>query len=307
MTSKRLLPLFIAGFLFISMPFSSGPALFITPAAAADPPADTSVSDTVCDPAVFNRMKQKAWMEAQRENYSNQQLITRPANTFALTCFDQQLGVAMNNGVAEDPDNPTDTGTYEAAISSNAGVIANANLGAVNGSGQPLLPPNQNSPSTPVVGTYNNAPTKSASITCKQMDDIWTQSQCGNLSGNNLPSLKEVDSANSGKDARNYPASCSGTNDATSSGLQYKSSLDSIYSTGAGLTNFNPMTTHFCETAPLSQLAGAKCPQADGSYCWPGKKTGFKLDSGADEITCSNPGCIPLEDGSKVMKCKPRP
>jgi hypothetical protein len=281
--------LFFAAFLTASVLFSPAPVF-----AQADDEEDETVTDRVCDPDIFDRMRQKAWMEAQRENIATQGIITRPANTFALTCFDRQVGMAMNNGVAVNGN----TTAYQNAVSNNAGGIAG---GLIGGSGTMIPQPNGGSTNT----SYNTSPTPTGSYSCNTMDQMWAAAQCSNMQGAMFPSLKEVSN-----DTRDYPQSCSTSRD--DSGLYtYGGALGQIYATGASIPGFNNMSTHFCQTGPLSQVESANnedgsdaCPQQDGSYCWPGKKTGFKLDGSVDEITCSNPGCVPkLESGE--MKCRP--
>lgn len=44
-----------------------------------------------CDPAFYDVLSDRAWMEAQREITQNQNIITRPDSVLSMSCFDQFL------------------------------------------------------------------------------------------------------------------------------------------------------------------------------------------------------------------------
>lgn len=300
MVSKRILSFIVAGLMLSgSLPaFASGnPNVTTQPTANAESSSDTSVSDAVCDPLVFERIKQKGWMEAQRENYINQSIIKRPVNTFAATCFDQQIGVAINRlGVAEreDPNSdgsPETMRPFQEGVLNSSGSIVGNLIGPTSG-GKPLLPSAGNGTST-VYQEYQMPPASGGSINCNAMNQIWDNVSCSNMAGGNLPSLADVGLPDAETRTPGRPeSSCNlGKNDvsgtAGSDRYNYQTAISQIYSTGAGLENYDNLDLHLCKTLPYSQLQAVGCPQK----CSFIEITGSVRSDGKNAMSCTNNGC----------------
>lgn len=310
MAFKRIIPLLVAGFLILSGPaFASG--TLVTPAAGnQEDKSKEVVSDAVCDPEVFNRMKEKAWAEAQRENYVNQSLILKPDSLFAITCFDKQLSNTMGSlGIKEKDDNGSQT-NFEKKVSSSASAVTSAFIGPMK-DGKPLLTPDKNTKTDTTSTEYEaNPKAKSGSFNCGEMEKLWQQSQCGNFAAGDLPTLKEVGTSSS--EARKYPQACTaGKSDNNNSQYDALKVLDKTYAPMAELKNATPVELKLCATEPFSKLAGLGCKQPSGQsdLCWPGALTGNEVSVGGKtykEIKCSNSGCSPQVQGNNLI-CKKTP
>jgi hypothetical protein len=63
--------------------------LWIGPAIAQTAPPLPTPAASPCDPEYYSSLKSRAWMEAQREITSNQNMIYKPDSVLSYTCFDQ--------------------------------------------------------------------------------------------------------------------------------------------------------------------------------------------------------------------------
>ncbi len=67
------------------------------PAGAANVPITDEIGGILgterntCDPAFYDVISNRAWMEAQREITQNQNIVTRPDSVLSMSCFDQFL------------------------------------------------------------------------------------------------------------------------------------------------------------------------------------------------------------------------
>ena len=266
----------------------------------------TPTSDPVCDPNVLNLMRQKGWMEAQRENYTNQSLILKPDSVFAATCFDKQLGVAKSKlGVKEKTGTTDDTTRYKQSIDDTAGKIAGSFSGA---SGNKVLTTPDKNSSTPNETSYNTSSPESADFNCTAMADMWKTTQCGNMSGADMPTLQEVGS--SGKDSRQYPQACSAGKDDKASGgsaNNYSGVLEQQYTkANAGIDGVPALNTYDCQHVPYSQLGKEPykdCPATCTTISLSGR--GTDKNGSVLEVSCPNPGCHPEPNGSSGYKCQP--
>lgn len=69
-----------------------GAAIFAPPVALAQ-----KVAPQACDPGYFQSMKERAWMEAEREIMQNQNLIFKGDSVLEYVCFDKFLNHAAKN------------------------------------------------------------------------------------------------------------------------------------------------------------------------------------------------------------------
>lgn len=308
MVFNKVLPLVMTGFLvFASSAYAQNPNVIATPNSSAPASSNSGTSvltDPVCDSSVFERMKKKAWMEAQRENYINQSIITKPDSVFAQTCYDKQLGNSMKNlGVAEGTGSNS-TKAFEDAVAKN-GPVAAAFAGV--GSGTTIQLTRPQGSSKPLTTEYEATPKASDTFSCDVMQKLWLTAQCGNFSAGNLPTLKEAGSTDADKEARNQPVACTtGKKDLKDPGLF---NLDEATIVGMfdPPASFNKADPKLCATRPYSELEALGCkPNAQPGQkglCWPGVKNGTKNDDGLDVITCQ-PGCKSAKEGNSLVCVK---
>ncbi len=69
------------------------PGLSFAQLPTATPSSPAKPADSPCDPQYYESMKQRAWMEAQREITQNQNLIFKPDSVMEYTCFDKFMNV----------------------------------------------------------------------------------------------------------------------------------------------------------------------------------------------------------------------
>ena len=311
MSSKRIIPLFMAGFLIFSgvQAFATG---IVNPTASSGTTSSSSsssvVTDSVCDPEIYSRMKEKARMEAQRENYVNQSIITPPASLFDLNCFNKQLGQTKKNlglGVGESNDKTGFNNTVD-SIAGNSSPYS----GPVDSNGKPIIGVSDDNKNITTDDKLESSPSESSDSKCAEMQKLWQETTCGNFAGGNLPSLKETGSENDARkysDGSSYKACEGGKDDPRDSELTFANGQTNIYSPMANLKNAQKTSLFLCKYRAFSELAGLKCQQQSGQndLCWPGEKTGQKVNIGGalyDGINCSNPGCSPQVSGSE-LKC----
>lgn len=278
MASYRTLPLFLAGCLIFGFSYnaSANPNVTTQTSTATQSNADSSISDAVCDPSVFNRMRQKAWMEAQRENYTNQSIIKQPDSIFAATCYDKQIQNAKSNlGVPEGTGSSANTNTFQQNVQNTSGQIAGSFMAPYSGSGSQT--------------------SGGSGFNCDAMKSIWESSSCENFAGANLATLAEV--GRSGTDAR---GSCSGgRNDSSgtagSAQYNYNTILGDMGKAGAGVENFDAVDPRHCATLAYSDLKAAGCKEECSQI-----STGLTYRKG-NEVSCQ-PGCKAEQSGDN-WKC----
>ncbi len=208
----------------------------------------------VCDPDFYKTLENKAWMETQREIQVNQTVITKPASTLALSCFDQQINQAASAGGAfSDVSN------------------ANASKGAINTaigtSFTDYYAQNFTDPPIFAGTTFNSQGNFNGA--CDRLNQMWASMKCG-VSDPTLNYLKPLDyfrsSAASGKDIRDATglAKC---------GTTASSALAGIY------------TNNMQETTDLSAHAATYFDKASPDFCAYNPKTGS--DALGDSPICT--------------------
>lgn len=278
--TNKVLPLFLAGFLLFGLhSIASANPNVTTQTGSSSTASDNSKSviDPVCDPSVYNRMRQKAWMEAQRENYTNQSIIKQPDSIFAATCYDQQLNIAKNSlGVPEGTGSSANTQDFQNAVQNTSGQVAGAFM-------------------APYSGTAPQNPGGGSGFNCGAMQQIWKDSSCSNFAGSTLASLADV--GRSKVDAR---GECGGSRDddsgtSASKQFNYNTIFADMAKPGAGVENFDAADPRRCATLPFSELSAAGCEEKCTST-----PTGLKY-RGKDEVSCQ-PGCV-AELGGDSWEC----
>ncbi len=221
-------------------------------------------ADPACDATFMTAMKQKAWMEAQREIMIAQSIIAKPDSVFALGCFGAFHQTFWGSITFQNKQTYATT-TLQSDITN----YLNASFNHPYGGGH-----------DPAVGATNTL-----SNNCAIMLNLWNDARCSNLDIAKIKTLTETSTYN--RDA--FPAACTGPG-AWATPLATFSTKTAGVSVGA---TFDDMNLFAGVTAPLSQLTSNKCSA--------GLPTGVKISSSSDEVVCPNPGCTP--NGASPQKC----
>lgn len=135
--------------------------------------------DTACDPAFLDRMRERAWGEAQREMMTNQQMIWKPDSVLALGCYNSWIG-AM--GISFTKDNGTGLNSIKTQATTYLNASFNHTLGGGNLAG---------------ANTSN----------CSNIRTLWEAAECKNLNLTQIQSLGDASSS----DPRIKPKACGNT------------------------------------------------------------------------------------------------
>lgn len=206
-----------------------------------------------CDPAFMDAMKQKAWMEAQREIMIAQTTIAKPDSVFSLGCFGHftsGFSIGFGNG---------NNYNYSGLVNSYVSSAFNHTYGG---------------------GHYGGAGSNSGSNTnCTAMQNLWNAARKADLDQPSalLGTLNEFSTYNRGS----FPTPYTPTGFAAPLATFYGAKAAGK-SVGA---NFDDMNLFAGVTAPQSQLAAPKT-------CAKGIATGVLFDTDRPEIICPNPGCV---------------
>lgn len=221
-------------------------------------------ADPACDATFMDAMKQKAWMEAQREIMIAQSIIAKPDSVFALGCFDSfyqkyTSSVTFFNNAASAGPILTQINTY----------LGDSFSHAFGGGHDPSVAPGTNA--------YNSP--------CTTMLNLWNDARCSNLDIAKIRTLTET----STYDRETFPATCAAPG-AWATPLQTFNTKVAAQSVGAV---FDDMNLFIDVTAPLSQTLSGQCAA--------GLPTGVQISStNIAEIVCPNPGCAPDGQGACV-------
>ena len=225
-----------------------------------------------CDTAFMDSMKQKAWMEAQREIMIAQTVIAKPDSVFALGCFGH-----FTNGYT-----PQFTEGNQYQYGNKVNEFVSAAFGHSYGGGH-------------YSGLGTNAGNNS---TCDKIAKLWDAARKADLDIPTplLGTLENFATYNRGafpSTAPNPPGYGSTGDTVSPLGVFYgaKQANKSVNAT------FDDMNLFAGVTAPRSQLtAPGQCAQ--------GIPTGVCMSIGSTnrpEIVCPNPGCV--SDGQESPKC----
>jgi hypothetical protein len=214
----------------------------------------------------MNAMKQKAWMEAQREIMIAESTIAKPDSVFSLGCF----GAFWNSYSGSIQFSIGNRWNAASQISSYVSAAFAHSLGGGHFSG-------------------SNSGTNTA---CDQMLTLWNAARCSNASNNAYTNIFTLDEM-SGYNRGSFPTAC-GSTGAWATPLNTFSTKTANQSVGAAYDDMNLFTS---VTAPLSQLS-------NNPRCSAGIPTGVSMSSGSgsrDEVVCPNPGCTP--NGNATPQC----
>lgn len=206
--------------------------------------AKAVVTDAACDTKVYEAMRQKAWMEAQREVMTNQKMIWKPDSVLALGCYRAWLDVMGKSFTADNQSNLK--GTEDLAVKY---LEASFKHGLGGGS----------------LG-FATAP---KTDDCSNMNQLWMAATCKNVDIADLTSLVSISSP----DSRIYPPpkSCKST------GSLWALGITSLLASGA---TADPMNL-FTSIVGTKSDAGGTCNKlvvAGSTVC---TNAGCNYDNGA--------------------------
>ena len=225
-------------------------------------------ADPACDGTFMEAMKNKAWMEAQREIMIAQSIIAKPDSVFALGCFDS-FYTPYSQSITF-----FDNNTYAATtVGTNIDTYLGASFNHAYGGGH-----------DPAVGAANLR-----NAGCDTMLNLWNDARCSNLEFEKIQTLEEVSEGPNPHIRGEFPLVCANPGAWEVPLRLFAEKLPDL-SVGAG---FDDMNLFWPVTAPLSEAGG----------CWPGIPTGvvFQIAGGtSNEVVCPNPGCAPDPGGACV-------
>lgn len=212
----------------------------------------------VCDPHYYKTLEDKAWMEVQREIQVNQTVITKPASTLALSCFDQQINQAASAG-----------GAFSDNANSNA--TKNAINTAIGTSFSSYYAANFNDPPLFAGTTFNSNGTFNGA--CDRLNQLWASIKCAVADPSTTP-MKPLDyfrvSATSGIDIRDTSGAGATCGPASSSTLASYYAENMVGTTDLkkaqstyGVTYFDSASPDFCAYSPKT----GKDALADVAVC----------------------------------------
>ncbi len=216
--------------------------------------------DPACDPKFMERMKERAWMEAQREIMIAQSVIAKPDSVFALGCFGKWWDIFQDPNVLAYGKGPD--GKIKGFVSSFLGASFNHNFG----------------------GGHSTITKQVDANNCAVMGQLWDFAKCANLSTGQMLTLSDL---HGGAEPRQFAMSACPAN--TVKNL-YKTPVENLQAVGLKDVKFDAMNLFIPITAPLSQTDPAN------PKCSSGIPTGITVNGNA-EIVCPNPGCSPTTAG----------
>lgn len=216
--------------------------------------------DPACDPKFMERMKERAWMEAQREIMIAQSVIAKPDSVFALGCFGEWWDVFQDEDVLAYGKGPS--GAIKGFVTGFLGASFNHNFG----------------------GGHTSIDDQPKADNCGVIAQIWQHAKCANLSTGQMLTLSDLAG---GAEPRQFAMSACPAN--TVKDL-YKTPVENLVAVGLKDVKFDAMNLFIPITAPLSQT------DPNNPKCSAGIPTGIQVN-GKDEIVCPNPGCSPTSDG----------
>lgn len=243
--------------------------------------AASSDIDPACDTKFMQTLKDRAWMEVQRETMIAQSVIAKPDSVFALGCFGSLLGLLSGhvhfgeNHTKDFSDYLTNNGYLKASFDHSLG------------------------------GGHLSSGSSSNIGDCAAMANMWQEAKCASAEVGNIMSLKDF----SGTETRGFAMkACNPSNTQDPAKTQWQKSIDTMKTYGAiyyqkgdpkpATGDFDVMNIFWGVTAPLSMTP---TPTQTQPKCSGPIKTGVLLSGDDPEVVCPNPGCSPT--GGKNPKC----
>ena len=264
-------------------------------------PASSSAQNQVCDPEFMKTLRDRAWMQAQREIELNNMIINKPDSVLKLTCFDEFLNHAAGNYIFASDEVPPQE-SLNKALGSALGHTGNGFQFNLQGG---ELDENGDLASSVSPGNYGN---------CMAMQDVWEAVQCNNISYASFVELSDFTEID--PDLRTTPMQCSA--EAPDDNTGWQDALDRMRTKAVGIDvhtdvdaeeYFDSVKLFRDNWAPINQTdinCGESTPVPTGvKVNRAGQQTSY------NEKICPNPGCYyapssnefegDLDDGS----CEP--
>ncbi len=269
--------------------------------------AKAQIAPDACDDEYYNSMKEKAWMEVQREIESNNHYIWRPDSVLQYTCF-----YNMVTGIIKD----TDLFSYDTNRSSTAFPLDAAFDRAAMGVFNSYISSQEFDTTYLNVGTgsVNIGTAESAgSYTCDLMSNAWSGVKCTDNDNVSFYSLSEIAAGSDAADLRTFtgpaPMQCPTGGAAPDEDAYWQAS----YTRATDLTNGgSPIPNYFDsilaqfdlwlaldETNPAGgTLSTCADPIPTGVII----RTNTIIDGYADAI-CPNTGCSMQVSAAREVSC----
>ncbi len=252
-------------------------ALFAAPAYA---------SPATCDPAYWNAMRAKAWMEAQREVAQNQNLIYKADSVLEYSCFDNFLRTLASNAISLFSENESIWGFNIPNISSTSmdtalnTLVASSLPNYINGAFNHSLLGGRSSLNPSLSGNITQG--AGYSYTCATMGQVWTEARCMNFNQHSsIDDFFRLSHYNGWDPRSTLPPGYTCTADGRWSAQQdLATNANNDYKTQAVAASLNFFEAGNCSAAPAI----------------PTGVTVTKSGSTFAEHVCVNPGCA--HDGS---------
>lgn len=239
------------------------------------------VIQPTCDPAYWGQLKERAWLEAQREVTQNQNLIFKADSILSYTCFPEWAAQAASVG----------------SLFSGGGLVGAVNSLAVG--------PARNYVATNFTpGNYLGGRYPSGAV-CDLMRAVWARAKCQNFIDTGFAGGGALDGfytflelQDNAADPRLYPTPC-GKVGTWETSLQAAMNTPDVRTTGIRVDNVanlrNPYLEHRRTLITPRLIPGA---------CAPAIMTGVEVHTspGAEgefpDGICTNPGCVYLRSGA---------
>jgi len=180
--------------------------------------AQITPAETPCDPAYYESMENRAWLEAQREITQNQNLIFKPDSVLAYTCFHGYLSELADHAEqmfsenvrwgtdvlgTSPPQNEHMNNALESLVTNALQTYINANF--ISPGDQRLLGGRSTNTSDPIPANIANG----ESYECEIMNTVWMEAKCYDFmatEGDGFFTFEQY--ADGAASARQFPEPC---------------------------------------------------------------------------------------------------
>ena len=232
----------------------------------------------------MDTLKQRAWMQAQREIEMNVKIITKPDSVLKLTCFDEFLDNASGNYIFASDDVPPEDVLAIPLVSAFGQISNGFQLDLVGGTTDLDADMDTEEPA----GNFSG---------CAHMEEVWRTVQCENIdSDTHFPSLRDFVTDEDTRREPGHPLQCAALPMDNRDG--WEAALDSMETKDVGADNYFDEVRLFRDKW---------APHSGEISCSDGLPTGVMVNpSGSTQFPekiCPNPGCY--FTGGTSGNCEP--
>lgn len=252
------------------------------------------IAPTPCDTTYFDSMRQRAWLEAEREIIQNQNLIFKPDSVLAYTCFDRYLYELADHAeqmfsettrwgtdVLTSPQNMHMNRALETLVASSLNVYLNSNFPT----SATLLGGRGSTTRNTVASSIPNG-----SYECNIMQAVWMEAKCYDFQGAEDDGFFTFEEYAANPNRRPFPTPCTSGSGPMALGGLFTSAMNT-----AGLNPDSPPPWPIDTTATyLDVFDAANCGGGDE---YPPIATGIHVRRDHQtpqqyfEGVCLQPGC----------------